>query len=107
MDEAGALIQLVQSPVGTLVEEIDGTRLIHADVSVRTELLILLHSYYPDAVEVQTLLKSMSRRSAATVRKRLRELHEEKLAHGNAKAGYRLTQAGHSAAVVEISALSN
>lgn len=107
MAEAGALIQLVQSPVGTLVEEIDGTRLIHADVSVRTELLILLHSHYPGAVQFQSLLKSLSRRSADTVRKRLRELHEEKLAHGDAKTGYRLTQAGHAMTVAQINALSN
>lgn len=106
MDEAGALIQLVQAPVGTLVEEIGDTRLVHANVSVKTELLILLHSHYPDPVEVHALLKSMSRQNPETVRKRLRELHEDKLAHGSASTGYRLTQAGHSAAVVEISVLS-
>lgn len=106
MQESGALIELVQAPVGTLVEEIDGTRLIHADVSVRTELLLLLHSHYPDAVPVDAVLRSLSRRSAGTVRNRLRDLHAEKLAHGDPKLGYRLTQAGHAAAVVEIKNLS-
>jgi hypothetical protein len=47
VQEAGALIELIQAPVGTLVEEIDGTRLVHADVPVRTEILILLYSHYP------------------------------------------------------------
>src|SRR5207249_2219977 len=47
MQEAGALIELVQAPVGTLVEEIDGTRLVHADVGLQGEVLILLHSHYP------------------------------------------------------------
>jgi hypothetical protein len=42
LQEAGALIELVHAPVGTLVEDIDSTRLVHADVSVRVELLILL-----------------------------------------------------------------
>lgn len=106
MQEAGALIELVQAPVGTLVEEIGGTRLVHADVPVKTELLILLHSHYPDTVGVDSVLRSLSRRSAGTVRNRLRDLHTEKLAHGDAKAGYRLTQAGHAAAVAEIKALS-
>lgn len=106
MQEAGALIELVQAPVGTLVEEIGGTRLVHADVPVKAELLILLHSHYPDAVAVASLLKSLSRRSAGTVRNRLRDLYAEKLAHGDAKTGYRLTQAGYAAAVCEIRALN-
>ena len=106
MQEAGALIELVQAPVGTLVEEIGGTRLVHADVPVKTELLILLHSHYPDAVAVDSVLRSLSRRSAGTVRNRLRDLHTEKLAHGDAKSGYRLTQAGHAAATAEIRALA-
>lgn len=106
MQEAGVMIELVQAPVGTLVEEIDGTRLVHADVPVKTELLILLHSHYPDTVAVDSVLRSLSRRSAGTVRNRLRDLHAEKLAHGDAKSGYRLTQAGHAAAVTEIKALT-
>ena len=106
MQEAGALIELLQAPAGTLVEEIDGTRLVHADVPVRTELLILLHSHYPDVVPVESVVTALSRRSAGTVRNRLRELHAQKLAHGATRTGYRLTLAGHVAAVSEIQALS-
>ena len=106
MQEAGALIELVQSPVGTLVEDINGMRLIHADVSVRVELLILLHSHYPDTVPMTDILASLSRRSVGTVKNRLRDLYGEKLIHGDAKAGYRLTQAGHAAAVDEIKKLA-
>lgn len=106
MQEAGALIELVQAPVGTLIEEIGDTRLVHADVPVRAELLILLHSHYPDTVGVDSVLRSLSRRSAGTVRNRLRDLHSEKLVHGDAKSGYRLTQSGHAAAVAEITALA-
>ena len=106
MQEPGALIELVQAPVGTLVEEIDGTRLVHADVPVRTEILILLHSYYPDTVPVESVIKGLSRRNSGTVRQRLRDLYVQKLAHGDTKSGYRLTHAGHAAAVSEIKALS-
>ncbi len=106
MQEAGTLIELVQTPVGALVEEIDGTRLVHADVSVRTEALILLHSYYPDSVTVDTVIKGLSRRNARTVRNRLRDLHAQKIVHGDAKSGFRLTRAGHAATVSEIEALS-
>ena len=106
MQEAGRLIELVQAPIGTLVEEIDGTRLVHADVPVGSEILILLHSYYPDAVSVETVISSLSRRNVGTVRKRLRDLHSQKLAHGDTKSGYSLTHVGYAAAVSEIKALS-
>jgi hypothetical protein len=105
MQEAGALIMMVQAPVGTLVEEIGDTRVVHADVSVHDELLLLLHSHYPDVVPVDAIMRSLSRRSSGTVRNKLRYLHAEKLAHGDAKSGYRLTVAGHAAAVAEIRAL--
>ena len=106
MQEAGAVIELIQAPVGTLVEEIDGTRLVHAHVTVRAEILILLHSYYPDIVSIESVIKSLSRRHAATVRNRLRDLHVQKLVHGDAESGYRLTRAGHGAAAAEIEALA-
>lgn len=101
MQEAGALIELVQTPVGTLVEEIDGTHLVLADVSVRAEILLLLHHRHPDHVPAADLLKSMRYRSAAGVRKRLSELRQAKLIHGENASGYRLTQAGYAAAVEE------
>jgi hypothetical protein len=102
MQEAGALIEMIQAPVGTLVEEIGHVRIVHADVSLRAEILILLHSHYPDAASMPELYESLSRRGADSVRKRLRELHASKLAHGDSKQGYRLTQSGHAAAVAEI-----
>jgi hypothetical protein len=98
MEEAGALISLVQAPVGSLVEEIDGMRLVHADVSVREEILILMHSVYPNRVALQDLFRSMRARSAGTVRNQLASLRTSKLIVGDAKTGYRLTQAGHAAA---------
>jgi len=106
MQEAGAFIELVQAPVGTLVEEIDGIRLVHADVSVRGELLILLHSHYPERVTVTNILGGMKARSPGTVRNRLNELRTEKLLHGDSKIGYRLTQAWYSAALQQIRLLS-
>lgn len=79
--------------------------MVHAKVSVETELLILLHSYYPDAVPVVEITKSLSRRSEGTVKQRLRDLHAAKLAQGDVKSGYQLTQAGHAKAVKEIQSL--
>ncbi len=105
MDEAAALIALVQAPVGTLVEEIDGTTIVLADVSIKDELLVLLHSRYPDRVGTTDVEKSLSRRNAGSVRNALRDLHHQKLAHGNAKDGYHLTQSGYAAAVTTIGTL--
>ena len=92
----------MQAPVGTLVEEIDGTRLVHAHVSVSDEILILLHSHYPDRVAVPDILRSLSARSSGSVKNRLNELRTAKFLHGDGKAGFRLTQAGHAAAVSRI-----
>jgi hypothetical protein len=105
MQEAGALIELIQAPVGTLVEEIDGTRLVHAEVSVRGEILILLHSRYPDHLGVTDILRSLAARSPGSVRNRLSELRTAKLLYGDSKQGYRLTRAGYDAATREISQL--
>lgn len=99
MEEAGALIELVQTPVGTLVEEIDGVRLIHAETSVRGEIMILLHSHYPERVPVSDILQTMSGRSTSSVRNRLGELRTEKRVVGDGETGYRLTQTGYSEAV--------
>jgi hypothetical protein len=107
MTEAGALIELVQAPVGTLVEEIDGVRLVHADASVRTEILILLHSHYPDRVAVTDILKTMSGRSAGSVKNRLGELRADKQIFGDAKTGYRLTSPGYTTVVAEIQRLQS
>jgi hypothetical protein len=98
MEEAGAAIALLQVPVGTLVEEIDGMRLVHAEVSIREELLILLHSAYPDRIALADLMRSMRARSAGGIKNQLAALRTDKIIVGDAKPGYRLTQAGHAAA---------
>ena len=106
MEEAGALIERVQTPVGTLVEEIDGARIVHAKTSVRGEILILLHSRYPERVQLSEILRSLKARSQGSVRNRLSEGVNEKSLHGDKNSGYRLTTAGHNAAVKEIQSLS-
>ena len=106
MQEAGALIALVQVPAGELVEDIDGVRIVHADVPTKIEILILLHSHYPDPVSRTAINKSLSRRNPGTLGNSLRELVEKKLIVGGGEEGYRLTQPGHKAASDEIRALA-
>ena len=107
MAEAGALIQLLHAPVGTLVEEIDGERIVHAHVSTRVEMLIFLHSHYPERVSMADIKQTLSRRSASSIRGRISDLNSEKLIFGDNNSGYRLTAPGFDAAVREITKLQN
>lgn len=102
MEEAGALVELVQAPVGTLVEEIDGTRLVHADAPARVKILILLHSSYPNYVAVEDIQTAMNQREATSIRSRLSELRKKGLIFGSRETGYRLTNPGYASAVAEI-----
>jgi hypothetical protein len=102
MQEAGNLIKLLEVPVNLLVEEIGDVRLVHADVSIRTELLILLHSYYPEAVPLKRIFESTEHRSTKSVRNQLNALKSEKLVFGDTTTGYRLTRSGYAAAADQI-----
>jgi DNA-binding HxlR family transcriptional regulator len=106
MSEAGELVALVQVPVSDLVEDIDGIRLVHADVSVKSEILILLHSRYPQRASFKEIETSMKARSKGSIQNRLGEMVYDKLVHGGPREGYRLTQAGYAAAISEIRALA-
>lgn len=67
MDEAGKLIALVQAPMGPVVEDIDGTRIVLADIPIKAELLVLLHGRYPDRTMKAELERSLIRRNAGSV----------------------------------------
>lgn len=105
MAEAGALIELVQAPVGTLVEEIDGTRLVHADVPIADEVLLLLHSHFPERATAAQIIDSLKARSSGSVRNVLSAMCIEKTLHRDPAQGYKLTRPGHDAAVACIQRL--
>ena len=89
-------------PVNLLVEEIGPTRLVHADVSIRGELLILLHSYHPQMVPLKNIFLSTEHRSTKSVRNQLNALKAEKLVFGDTTVGYCLTRPGYGTAVEQI-----
>ncbi len=97
MEQAGALIELVRVPVGTLVEEIDGVRMVHAKVSIRLEILLLLHSQYPTPVTLVQLVEWVGK-STAAIRARLSELRKQRLIVGNSNKGFKLTSTGYTTA---------
>ena len=105
MEEAGSLIRLVNAPVGTLVEEIDGVRLVHANVSMREEILLLLHSCHPDAATSDELVV-WARKGAPTIRSRLSELRRDRRVVGDSDKGFKLTSTGYKLAVETVQRLT-
>lgn len=95
MEEAGKIIQLLQVPPGKWVEDIGGRRLVHGDFGIRQEILVLLHSYYPEPRASAQIQHSLNRRNASSVRKEISKLYEEKILEGGGKAGYVLTMPGY------------
>lgn len=104
MEEAGRLIGLVQEPVGGLVEDLRGRKLVLADTTAEGEALVLLHKIYPAESSLVTLNEWMDRRSVVTVRKALKKLWTAKMVDGTPK-GYRLTKKGYDGAVAVIQKL--
>lgn len=104
MQEAGQLIMLLQIPPGSWVEDIGGRRLVHGRFGIRDEILILLHSYYPEPHRSVDIQGSLNRRSAGTVRTELLRLYKDKFIEGTSKEGFVLTAPGHKAASILIAA---
>jgi hypothetical protein len=92
--QAGALIAEVELPVGELVEAVDDRRIVHADMRVREEALVVLMSFHPAPVASSGVIKSMDRRAAQSVRNTLTQLWRDKLVHRNSDGHLILTAAG-------------
>ncbi len=93
-DEAARLVAEVQLPVGELVEVIEGRKIVHADMTVRDEALVLLMTEYPNPITVPVLSGSMDRRNPRSVRGVVTALWEEKLVHRSADKRIVLTEPG-------------
>ena len=98
MEEAGRLIALLQAPIGQLVEEIDGVRIVHGNVTLEEELLILLHSHYAEYVSMADIRATTKLRNSGSVGNKIRNLVAKKLVVGDTKKGYKLTRPGFDAA---------
>jgi hypothetical protein len=106
MDEAGALVVLVQTPITTPVEEVGGIRLVHGEVSVRAEIVLLLQSKHPDPVTAVTLMAWMPGRSASQIVRKLNELKTERKIVGDTVNGFQLTRPGVAEALEKIADLA-
>jgi hypothetical protein len=98
-DDAARLVAEVQLPVGELVEAIDGRKIVHADMTVHDEALVLLMSTHPEPIAVVELSRSMDRRNPGSVRAVVSVLWKEKLVHRTADKKIVLTEPGLRAAI--------
>ncbi|MBC7170194.1 hypothetical protein H5T54_04605 [Candidatus Bipolaricaulota bacterium] len=103
MEAAGRLVEEIQMPVTPLVEDHGNRRVVLARLPTQEELLVLLHSVYPDRRTMAYLIDSLDRRDESTVRKAVKRLWKAKLIEGTGREGFGLTQLGHREAEKVIS----
>jgi hypothetical protein len=97
-DDAARLVADVQLPVGGLVESIGDRKIVHCELPVREEALVLLMSWYPTPVTSAEVTTSMDRRAPSSVRAALSVLWNDKLVHREAGT-HVLTDRGLRAAI--------
>jgi hypothetical protein len=91
---ANELIEFVQVPVAAVVEVMRDRKIVHGDHSTEEEIMLLLHSEYPDYVALDDLKVSLQRRSARTITRKLDELWKSKQV-SRSNGEYKLTQTGY------------
>lgn len=97
-EEAGRIVAAIQAPIGGLIDDFDGKKVVLAELAARDEVLVLMQAEYPNAVKVASLVASMSRRSPSTVRSALSGLWKARLVEKVGGGGYLITSAGLRAA---------
>lgn len=93
------LLEYIQMPVGGLVETLGDRRLVHGEMRVDEEVLVLLMSYFPAPCARAELIESMDRRNPRSVTNSLRKLWLRRLIHYPAPSEVVLTQAGMKLAI--------
>lgn len=98
MSLAGKMIEFIQIPISSIVEELGDRKIVYGNLTVENELLVLLHSCFPEYLSIQNIQKSMDRRSESAIYNSLKKLWSNKLIHKE-KTEYKLTQEGFKEAV--------
>lgn len=97
MDAAGRLIEQIQLPAGSLVEDFGDKQVVLVTVKAREEILILLHNRYPTRLSKAGIVASVNRFHRRTVEKAIDDLWENKLVEDD-DFGYVLTRTGRAEA---------
>ncbi len=80
-------------PVSTVVEDFGTRKIVFGNLTVEKELLVLLHSFYPEYADLRSVKSSLDRRSSSAISNSLKKLWKGKLIHKE-KSAYKLTQEG-------------
>lgn len=92
MKVAGTMIEFIQLPVSSIIEDFGDRKIIYGNFTIEEEILVLLHSHYPEFVSVSKILHSLDRRSKTAVYKSLNNLWKNKDVHKD--NDYKITQKG-------------
>ncbi|MDI6893788.1 MAG: hypothetical protein QME70_04105 [Bacillota bacterium] len=98
LEEAHGLVEQVNIPVRDLIQDMATHRIVLEDLPADKEVLVLMHSWYPNVARTGNILASLSRRGPRTVSRVLKRLWERKLIERLARGEWALTQKGFSAA---------
>jgi len=93
------LVEFIQVPLSSLVEDFGDKRLVLREGRAEEELIILLFHYYPMPVSVPQLHQDMDRHASSTVSNVITALYKRRLIEGNKNTGYKLTALGYQRAV--------
>jgi hypothetical protein len=86
-----------------VIEDVGPRRIVTADMSIEEEILALLHSVYPDGMQIDALKENMHRRNRKSVENKLRAMWEDRLIEEVSAKTWKLTQPGHRAATSVLS----
>jgi len=79
MNTAEKMINFIQIPADSLVEDFGSRKLVYGDLSIADEILVLLHSVYPNYISSNNIYASMDRRSKPGICNALKKLWKDKL----------------------------
>lgn len=106
MDTAGRLVEFIQVPASSFVEDFGDKRLVLRTGTAVEELLILLLHYYPMPILSSQLHKDMNRCASSTVSNASTALYRQRFIEGNKKTGYKLTTLGYQRAIELVSKIT-
>ncbi len=95
IDVANKLIEYIQIPVNSLIEDFGDKRLVLHVGTAEEELLSLLFHYYPQAVQISQIKKDMNRRAKSTIFNSIRNIYKNRYIEGTHEQGYKLTTLGY------------
>jgi hypothetical protein len=94
INSAAEMIDYIQMPVLPIVEDFGDKKTVYGNLNVSEETMVLLHSCYPEFINLDFILKSLERRSKSAAYKSLSRLWKNKLISKEGSS-YKLTQHGY------------